>query len=233
MFIGIIYCATSPNGKKYYGQTVQGLEKRKQRHKRDLLKGINWIFYQALKKYGWENFEWKIIEEYSFEDKEDLLLKLNEREKYWITEDKTYFREFGYNMTPGGDNYNHIRGPQSEETIEKRRKSNLGKKRSEEAKHNMSLSQIGLPHAQNYGPPRYGKDNSAYKEIPLEDQEKILDLYSKGFGSRIIERELKNKYSFIKILKFLREKGVWKPHKMDGNLNKNKIVKESLNLTWE
>ena len=54
MFIGIIYCATSPNGKKYYGQTVQGLEKRKQRHKRDLLKGINWIFYQALKKYGWK-----------------------------------------------------------------------------------------------------------------------------------------------------------------------------------
>jgi hypothetical protein len=29
MKTGIIYCAIAPNGKKYYGRTIQGLKKRK------------------------------------------------------------------------------------------------------------------------------------------------------------------------------------------------------------
>jgi group I intron endonuclease len=228
MYKGIIYCATAPNGKKYYGQTIQGLKLRQQRHKRDLDKGTNWVFYQALKKHGWENFIWEIIEEYTFNDKKELHSKLNEREKYWILENKTFFRQFGYNMTLGGDNYMHTRKTPTAETKEKQKKALIGRKHTEERRKNQSLSQIGKPHAQNYGGPRFGKDNPAYKEIPLEDQEKILSLYSQGFGSRIIERELQNKYSFIKILKFLREKGIWHSHKFDGN--KNKLVKENSNL---
>ncbi|MDD5649223.1 MAG: GIY-YIG nuclease family protein [Candidatus Nanoarchaeia archaeon] len=220
---GIIYCATSPNTKKYYGQTIQGLEKRKQRHKRDLNKGINWVFYQALRKHEWENFKWEIIEEYSFDNKKELHSKLNEREIYWILNNKTYFREFGYNMTKGGDNYIHIRKPLSKESKDKIAKSNLGQKRSKEQRKNMSLSQLGKPHAQNFGPPRYGKDNSAYKIISPEEEIIILDLYlNKGYGSRKIEKYFNHKFSFIKILKFLREKKVWKPHKMDENINRNK-----------
>lgn len=54
--------------------------------------------YRAFKKYGLQNFEFKIIEECKKE-------KLNEREIYWIA----YFNSFhnGYNLTPGGDGGSH------------------------------------------------------------------------------------------------------------------------------
>jgi len=37
MYNGIIYLATSPNGKKYYGQTTSSLERRKKCHRGMLL----------------------------------------------------------------------------------------------------------------------------------------------------------------------------------------------------
>ena len=139
MFNGIIYCAISPSGKKYYGQTIQTFEKRKARHKRDFLNGCNWVFYQAINKYGWDSFKWMIIEKYSHFDKNKLLSILNERESHWIKTDKTYFREFGYNMTAGGDNYKHIRKPLSQETKNKIRQSLLNKPHTEQRKKNQLL----------------------------------------------------------------------------------------------
>lgn len=81
--------------KKYIGQSID-IEKRWQQHKTS---NKNYILYQAFKKYGLKNFEFKIIEECSQE-------KLNEREKYWIL----YYNSLtpnGYNMTLGGDSCGH------------------------------------------------------------------------------------------------------------------------------
>lgn len=50
--------------------------------------------YQAIRKYGIDNFEISIIEECPIE-------KLKEREVYWIEKRKTY--DEGYNATRGGD----------------------------------------------------------------------------------------------------------------------------------
>ncbi len=228
MYKGFIYLATSPNGKKYYGQTTSSLERRKKCHREDaFIRNFQGSFQRALRKYGFENFQWKIIEEYLEEDKIELIKKLNSRELFWIQKDQTYLPEFGYNMKIGPSYGFH-----NDESKDKIRNSLLGIKHTEERRKNQSKSQLGKPHAQNYGGPRFGKDNPAYKEIHIEDQEKILDLYTQGFGSRVIERELQNKYSFFKILKFLREKGVWKVHKFDGNINKKKIAKESLDLKF-
>ncbi|HPI82772.1 MAG TPA: GIY-YIG nuclease family protein [Candidatus Paceibacterota bacterium] len=230
MYKGFIYLATSPKGKKYYGQTTSSLERRKKCHREDaFIRNLQGSFQRALRKYGFENFEWKIIEEYQLEEKIDLIKILNLRELFWIQKDKTYLPKFGYNMKIGPSCGFH-----NDECKEKIRNSLLGVKHTSERRKNQSLSHIGqIPWNKNKKCSQFaGSNNPSYKIIPIEDEEKILDLYSKGFGSRVIERELENKYSFIKILKFLRSKGVWHPHKFDRNVNKNKIIKEELTLKF-
>lgn len=102
---GIIYCATFPNGKKYIGQTVQPLKQRKAQHKSFALNFYdNFIFHKAIRKYGFDCITWEILEK-------DIqtIEELNQREEYWIENKHTYYRDGnGYNMSRGGDNYEHM-----------------------------------------------------------------------------------------------------------------------------
>lgn len=89
---GIIYCYHCiPTGKKYIGQTVQE-EVRKQRHLIDS-KRMYCKFYNAVRKYGWDNFVYGIVDEYDIQF-------LDEKEIYFIDFFDTY--KNGYNMTLGG-----------------------------------------------------------------------------------------------------------------------------------
>jgi group I intron endonuclease len=89
---GIIYCYHCIcTGKKYIGQTAQE-EIRKQRHFIDS-KRMYCKFYNAVRKHGWENFIYGIIDEYDVQ-------YLDEREIYFINFYDTY--KSGYNMTLGG-----------------------------------------------------------------------------------------------------------------------------------
>lgn len=93
----IIYKATNKiNGKCYIGQTRHSLEHRKAIHIRYAKKGLNTHFYQAIRKYGEENFEWEIM--CSTNDKK----RLNELETFYITKYDSI--KHGYNMVDGGDN---------------------------------------------------------------------------------------------------------------------------------
>jgi group I intron endonuclease len=103
MVNGIIYCAISPSNKKYYGYSSLSLEQRKAGHKDRLLRGCKSRFFSAIRKYGWGKFKWEIIEEFTAEDKKELHNILCEHETYWIDKDRTYLKEYGYNMTHGGD----------------------------------------------------------------------------------------------------------------------------------
>lgn len=94
----IIYCAHCiSTGKKYIGQTRKELKERIRQHKSSCYrnKNKNIKFYKAIKKYGWENFIWGIIEE------GDINI-WNDRETYWIEIYDTY--KNGYNLTEGGNN---------------------------------------------------------------------------------------------------------------------------------
>ena len=102
MFTGIIYCATSPSNKKYYGLSLKSLDERKQKHFLNMSAGSKLTFYNALRKYGFENFKWEIIEEYKLEIKKELIYLLYKREIYWIEKDKTYDIKNGYNISHGG-----------------------------------------------------------------------------------------------------------------------------------
>ena len=111
MFKGIIYCSISPSGKKYYGMSLKPLQNRIYGHIKRMKDGCILKFYNALRKYGPENFTWNIIEKYEMENKMELKLFLYERVIYWIKKDKTYLDEYGYNISRGGtgsDIYNSL-----------------------------------------------------------------------------------------------------------------------------
>ena len=94
----IVYCATNKiNRKKYVGVTKQGLDKRRHAHEYDSTKDNPNIthFHRAIKKYGKDNFEWKIVETYP--TYEEAL----EGEKFYIKKYKT-INPHGYNLTYGG-----------------------------------------------------------------------------------------------------------------------------------
>lgn len=122
--IGIIYKYTSPSGKCYIGQTINE-KQRKQRHKRYSINGVVTKFYTAVRKYGWENFEYEVLFTIDNDDKKCVHDKLNEMEIYYIHKYDSFNN--GYNMTPGGDGGGRHGHPMSEETkkrLSERMKSN-------------------------------------------------------------------------------------------------------------
>lgn len=129
---GIIYCATSPEGKKYIGRTIQGLNIRKSKHIKRTNEGSLLFFHNAIKKYG-DEIKWEILEEYKFNDRKKLIDKLNEREIFLIESMETLYPN-GYNLTIGGGNY--------QEGLGKYRKGKtfeeiFGKKEAQEIKKRM------------------------------------------------------------------------------------------------
>ena len=114
------------NGKKYIGQTCQKPEYRWNNGKGYVQCPL---FYQAIQKYGWENFEHIIL-------KQQLTLnEANEWEKYYITFYNTTNPELGYNLQAGGENH-------SVSEITKQKCSEHAKTAWESAERKEKMSQI-------------------------------------------------------------------------------------------
>lgn len=133
--MAVIYKATNKiNGKIYIGFTINYEERVKQHHKDAFgKKQSKKYFHYALRKHGFDNFEWSIL-------KEDAI---PEDEKYFVEELQSYHKTGkGYNLTFGGDTsigYEH-----TDETKQKIRDSKLGKKMSDESRLNMSKARKGI-----------------------------------------------------------------------------------------
>lgn len=95
----IIYKATNKaNGKVYIGQSSHSLEWRVRKHKQDSQKEDTY-FYRAIRKYGFDNFEWEVIDNTVTTHEE-----LNELEKFYIKQYESFDnKNKGYNSTSGGD----------------------------------------------------------------------------------------------------------------------------------
>lgn len=104
MKTGIIYKLTNKvNGKSYVGQTLhekQRLNTHKRAGKNKKLTYRALVVDYAIAKYGFENFEYTVLERDIPQN------KLNEREIYWIN----YFDTLntGYNLTKGGQNSSQL-----------------------------------------------------------------------------------------------------------------------------
>ena len=155
------------NGKKYVGQTVNGNNINKR-----WVNGLGYrsctVFYKAIKKYGWNNFEHDIVAS-------NLTLEeANQKEQELIEQYKSYEDKFGYNITKGGRNFTH-----SEETKKKIGISNSialkGNKWSESQKKLMSEMFTGE------GNPFYGKHFSeeSKKKIRENNPSKQVLQFSK------------------------------------------------------
>lgn len=118
------------NGKLYIGKT-KNMRSRWNKHKLLMSKNVNRVIYDAMNKYGIDNFEMIPIENCS----EDIV---NSREIYWISQYNTCNRDYGYNMTIGGEGGNTWeRNQHQEETSRKLSLKNTGKKRDEKFKERM------------------------------------------------------------------------------------------------
>jgi len=89
------------NGKRYVGKTEKSLRFRLKTHLKHIRNKTNRCFYDAVRKYGAHNFIVSILKQCN--NKEEL----NESEIYFIKNYNTISREFGYNMTIGGDGGAH------------------------------------------------------------------------------------------------------------------------------
>lgn len=151
---GVIYCYHCiSTGKKYIGQTINE-KHRKSTHICKAKTDCNFLFYRAVRKYGWENFIYGIID--TFDEN-----WLNEKEIYFIEKYDTFNN--GYNTTVGGEG---SRGRvRTEEELKKFSQKMKGRKKTEEHKSKISKAHLDLNK----------------KGIPLsEEHKKNLKLASKG-----------------------------------------------------
>ena len=96
-----IYLITSPSGKQYVGKCTLPLEQKAVMYQSSAkyFPNIKRPILIAIRKYGWDNMKFEIIEQNNKWTTQDL----NTREKYWIQHYKTLHD--GYNITGGGDGH--------------------------------------------------------------------------------------------------------------------------------
>lgn len=164
------------NGKRYYGITKQKVKKRWDnghgyRH--------NKYFTNAIEKYGWnEGFEHIIVANGLLESEAKWL------EIELIKKFNTINRNYGYNISPGGESNNH-----SEETKRKISESNKGRKISEEHKKKIreaNKSRIFSEEARK-------KISDANKGRPVSEETKMK--LSKANKGKTMSKEARKKMS--------------------------------------
>ena len=113
---GIVYIAINEiNNKIYIGQTTYPLKRRIAGHLSKASKNSDYYFHRAIRKYGKDNFTWKVLIECENQD------ELNKQEAFFISEKNACDSNLGYNMREGG-----IQGGRpSTETKEKIRQKSL------------------------------------------------------------------------------------------------------------
>lgn len=152
------------NGKSYIGQTIKTLSYRKQTHFSQIKKRRT-PFYNALKKYGKNNFKWFILEQCHTKESLDLA------EEWYIRYFNTLVPK-GYNLTLGGEG-THGWKP-SEEFRKKCSEKWLGSKNPGSKRKGKSLEEI------------YGKEKAdkIRKKYSLATSGENNPRYGKGYKIR-------------------------------------------------
>ena len=122
------------NGKKYVGQTIYG-DYPKRRWRNGTGYSNQLYFYNAIQKYGWDNFEHEIVASNLTKEEADNFEKLLIKHLY--TSDKN----LGYNLTMGGDGCfgRYV----TEETRRKMSDARTGAKLSDETKKKIGIASKG------------------------------------------------------------------------------------------
>ena len=166
--------AKFPNNKMYIGKTIHDLKTRKSQHKSDMKRDKNnKAFYNAIKKYGWDELTWSIIDTAEIEE------ELSEKEKYWIKYYNTYIHfknSMGYNSTLGGEGtsgykYSEELKQQMSEKMSGENNPFYNKNHTEESKQKQSQAKIG----------KYeGIDNPNYNNKWNDEQKQYISDLNRG-----------------------------------------------------
>ena len=183
-----IYCATSPSGKKYVGKTMKDLKLRIYQHHHYATKeSKNWTFSKAIRKYSIENMTFEILETVYGS------VAANIRETYWIQTLKTNNKDYGYNLTGGGEGRSFL----NEEDELKRRSSISKALNKPEAKKAASIKSKTY-----WNNPEFKEATSAkIKEVrgSKESREKTSkaarEWYDNGDGRQKMSAAVKLRYS--------------------------------------
>ena len=139
----VIYTHTNKtNGKVYVGLTSMKPEERWRNGKR-YKEGTH--FRNAIDKYGWDSFEHKVIKENL--TKEEAIYW----EQHYISFYNSADRQYGYNMSIGGEHGGHPQTVETREKISKNCSGFKGKKHTDESLEKMRKAKSGENH------PNYGK----------------------------------------------------------------------------
>lgn len=119
MNIYTIYSATnSINGKTYIGFDSNWPKRKYEHQYSSTSSSSNQVFYNAIRKYGWDNFVWNVI--YQSKDAKHTLSVM---ENHFILEYNSYIHyenSNGYNMTLGGEGtVGHIHTAETRHNISK------------------------------------------------------------------------------------------------------------------
>ena len=180
-----VYSHTSPSGKVYVGITKQRPTARWERGEGYK---YNTHFYNAIQKYGWDNFEHRVL--YTGLSKEEAeATEIRLIEKFDLTN-----RKHGYNRDLGGN-------LRSEETIRKCAEANsgeksywYGKKHSEEYKRKMSESCKGkASHPMTEEHKERLRQLSLGRAWTQEQRDKIMASRTKYYAEHKVEKKPKPK----------------------------------------
>lgn len=151
-----VYKHTSPSGKIYIGITSTSVKKR-------WANGNGYktqpLMKKAIEKYGWDNFTHEIIA--TNIDRETAY----EMEKYFISKFKSNEKEFGYNISAGGEK-TALGLKRTQEQIQKMRERALGHHHTEETRKKISLANSGK---NNF---MYGKKHSNETKLKISKANK-------------------------------------------------------------
>ncbi len=193
----IVYIATNQvNGKVYIGQTVKTLNIRKNNHISVSNSGCSIYFHNAIRKHGADNFKWETIRIC------DNIESLNVFEQYYILYYNSMDRGVGYNMTSGGLNY-----AVSDETKEKIRQANLGKKLTEEHKKKLGKSKLGNKNRLGIKHTKESKEKMSKNSAMIMLGKHHTEESKKKMGrlGRIVSKETREKISAAQLGKKLSE----------------------------
>lgn len=211
IIFGYIYLIKNKtNNKVYVGQTTRTLTKRIYEYKSNFNNDAthNQYLSNAFKKYGWDNFEFSII------DTAINIEELNKKEIDYIKQYDSNNNEFGYNMEEGGRN-----SIPNEETLEKMSLAHLGIVQTDEWKNNR-IAKAGSEDAKKYG------------KIKTDEDKKYLSINSPKFWlGKERDEETKRKISETKLNNGLSNKQkdaiCFKVYKIDPLTNKTIEIFES------
>lgn len=157
------------NGKIYIGQSKRTWEERAQNNGSGYRKQI---FYRAIEKYGWDNFEHIILESNLTKQ------EANDKEKYYIKLYKSNDKNFGYNRTLGGDGHT---GTMPDSVKEKIHLSMLGEKNHFYNRHHTEETKQKI---RNHMPDFTGKNNPFFGKKHTEETKKKISKTKQGQGNK-------------------------------------------------